>query len=91
MAGTEGGGLLDMKKEKLNKIRKHTHAWMTVKQEGLIIEHNEYRYTISSKQDFNDLIDSGEFEGVGFICSSSVDFPKDDTDNQEVIEICERL
>jgi len=80
-----------MKKEKLNKTRIHPHAWMTVKQEGLIIEYDKYRYTISSKQDFNDLIDSGELDGVSFICSSSVDFPKDETDNQEVIEICGNL
>jgi hypothetical protein len=78
-----------MKKEKLNKIRRH--GWVTVKSDGLIIEHNEYRYTIYTKQDFNELIDSGELEGVSFICSSSVDFPRDETDNQEIIEICESL
>lgn len=79
-----------MKKIKI-KFRNHPMAWMEVNQMGLIIEWMDFRYIISSKKDFNKLIDSGEIEGVDFICSSSVDFPEESTDNKEVIEICKFL
>jgi regulatory protein YycH of two-component signal transduction system YycFG len=78
-----------MRKQKLNKTRNYPMAWVTVKPEGLIIEWGDYQYTVSTKEEYNELfVDSDELKDVEeFICSSSIDFPKEETDDPEILAV----
>ncbi len=63
---------------------------------NLLFTYNDKDYTITTLEEWNatvlDIIMSNpDFERQSFICSSSIDFPEEYTDNPDLIAICDRV
>ncbi len=58
----------------------------------LLFTYNDKEYTINNSADWTeaieDIVSMSDGQPDGFMCSSSIDFPEDETDNQELIDIC---
>lgn len=60
----------------------------------LLFTYNDKDYTITSLDDWEAVVadiktDPNYTEGsTSFMCSSSIDFPEESTDNQELIDLC---
>jgi hypothetical protein len=63
-----------------------------VKDDKLLFTYNGKDYVINSKKDWADAVEDirsdPDHELQSFQCSSSVDFPEEYTDNQDLIELC---
>ena len=65
------------------------------KNNTLLFTYNEKDYTITSLDDWDaavkDIVLNPDYTPQSFICSSSIDFPEEYTDNQDLITICESV
>jgi len=80
----------------IKKKRDHPFWHAGVQKDYLCIRTREREYQLETKQDWNLFRESiektGELESfVGFLCSSSIDFPQDSTEKQEIIDLVEEV
>ncbi len=75
--------------------RNHPMAYASVKNGVLIIEDNINKYHIKNIDDWNTFINYIEMNEIifenGFLCSSSIDFPKDSGASDELMKVIEEV
>jgi len=58
----------------------------------LLFTYNDKDYTINSIKDWEEAVKDiqahPDYVKSSFMCSSSIDFPEESTDNQELIDLC---
>lgn len=65
------------------------------KDDQLLFTYNEKDYVITGLDDWvaavTDIQAQPDYEPASFMCSSSIDFPEEYTDNEELLAICDAV